>query len=562
MVTNIDGFMLKEMFLNASNALENEKDMLNALNVFPVPDGDTGTNMSLTMKSAVKDLLENNKNDIKEITDIVSRGSLMGARGNSGVILSQLIRGMSKIISDSDEITVPVFSKALREATETAYRAVMKPTEGTILTVARGCSDAAHDIERKETDIISFMKHVIDAGNETLDRTPEMLPALKEAGVVDAGGKGYMVILDGMYSALTGESTDSSKFIREEPVIMFDTADSYDPNIEFGYCTEFIINDTNANPESFRDEIENLGDSMLVIGDEGIIKVHIHTNDPGEVLKRAVTLGGLINIKIDNMRYQHSHTSFNQTELAELDNINDNSDSLNSDSLNLNDEGLNSEPINIGVISISSGEGLKDVFDQLGVNTVISGGQTMNPSTEDILKAVESMNTDNIIILPNNSNIILAANQVKDVSEKNVEVIPTKTIPEGIAAMIDFDPDSSLEENVMNMSSAYEEVKTGQITFSVKDTVLNGKSISKGEIIGLLGKEIVCTGSEVEGVTEELVAHLYDEGIDMITIIYGEDVSEEDAEKLAAKIEELYSDADIELIYGGQPLYHYLIAAE
>lgn len=556
MVTNIDGLMLKEMFLSAANALEREKDMLNALNVFPVPDGDTGTNMSLTMKSAVNDLLEDENNDIKKVTEIVSRGSLMGARGNSGVILSQLIRGMSKVISSSDELTVNVFSKALKEATDTAYRAVMKPTEGTILTVARGCSDAAHEIERTETDIVEFMKYVINAGNETLDKTPDMLPALKEAGVVDAGGKGYMVILDGMYAALTGESRDSSKFIREEPVIMFDSVDTVGSDIEFGYCTEFIINDTNANPDNFRAEIEKLGDSMLVIGDEGIIKVHIHTNDPGEVLKRAVKLGGLINIKIDNMRYQHSHTSFGESELSQA--YSSGSDSAFDNSQNSADD----EPINVGVISISSGEGLKDVFDQLGVHKVIAGGQTMNPSTEDILKAVESMNTDNIIIVPNNSNIILAANQVKEVSDKNVEVVPTKSIPEGIAAMIDFDPDSSLEENVINMTNAYDDVKTGQITFSVKDTVLNGKSISKGEIIGLLGKEIVCTGKEVESVTEELIGLLYDEGVDMITIIYGEDVTEEEAEKLGEKIEEKYSDADIELIYGGQPLYHYLIAAE
>ena len=551
MVNIIDDDLFRLMFLNAYNALESEKDMLNALNVFPVPDGDTGTNMSLTMKSAVKEITENENMNIKEIAESVSRGSLMGARGNSGVILSQLIRGISKIIEKSGNVNVRVLSEAFQNATQTAYRAVMKPTEGTILTVARGCSDAAKDVERRETDIVKFMKHIIDAGNKMLEKTPDMLPALKEAGVVDAGGKGYMVILEGMLAAITGDIKIST--ISEEPVIVFDKFQEMNPDdIKFGYCTEFIINDTNANVEKFKYDIENLGDSSLVIGDNNIIKVHIHTNDPGEVLKRAVVLGELVDIKIDNMRYQNSNII--AKELGE-NSSNPYNIEPEVDVLNLDEDG-------IGIISVSIGKGLENVFDELGVDIIISGGQTMNPSTEDILNAIEKMKAKNIIILPNNSNIILAANQAKDISDRNVQVIPTKSIQAGIASLIEYDSDISFEENVKVMTEASNNIRAGQVTHSIKDTSVNGINIEKDDIIGILDKDIICNGKDLEEVTEELVDNIVSSDIDILTIIYGEDVEKLSAEKFSDKIKNKYSDIDIELIYGGQPVYYYLISGE
>lgn len=539
-LSNIDGNMLKDMFLSAAKNLERHKEMINALNVYPVPDGDTGTNMSLTMKSAVKGLVDGKDKSVKEVIEAVTKGSLMGARGNSGVILSQIIRGFGKGLENEEEITVRALSYAFREATDTAYRAVMKPTEGTILTVARGCSDAAYELSRTETDIAKFVKEVIKAGNETLDRTPEMLPVLKEAGVVDAGGKGYITILEGMLSVLTGEKLDYSGF-EQAPAVQAAPA-QLDANIEFGYCTEFIINNTHADPDKFREELDPLGDSMLVIGGDDIIKVHIHTNNPGDVLERAVKLGELIDIKIDNMRYQHSHNNFSNEEVEKAEE--------------------SAEMKKYGIISVSVGEGLSELFKEIGVDKIISGGQTMNPSTEDIMKAVDSMNAENIIILPNNSNIILAASQAKSISEKNVEVVPTKSVQAGISALLAFNPEAEMEENVENMIDAYEQIKTGQITFSVKDTSINGTEIKKGDIMGLMGKEIICTGKEVPKVTLDVIDRLSEETPDIITIIYGEDVKESDAEELFEIVEEKYSDSDVELINGGQPLYHYLISVE
>ncbi|MDO5707712.1 MAG: DAK2 domain-containing protein [Andreesenia angusta] len=536
----IDGFMLRKMFLYAAKSLENNKEIINALNVYPVPDGDTGTNMSLTMKSAVSGIVENEYEDTDRILETVSKGSLMGARGNSGVILSQIIRGFAKGLDGVKEINTRELSHALKEATDTAYRAVMKPTEGTILTVSRGCSDAAYEVSRTETDIIKFMEKIIDSGINTLERTPDMLPVLKEAGVVDAGGKGYITILEGMLSALKGEEIEILDLGIEKKA---SNSSLKEEDIEFGYCTEFIINRAKIDSNEFREKIENMGDSTLVIGDDDVIKVHIHTNNPGEVLKRALSYGELIDIKIDNMRYQHRHNNFSDNE-------------INSD------DNMNSELLEYGIISVSVGDGINEVFKDFGVDKIISGGQTMNPSTEDILKAIEELNAKNIIILPNNSNIILAASQAKEISDKNVEVIPSKTIQAGISALIAFNSDLNLEENIKNMMAAIENVKTAQITFSVKDTSVNGDKIKKGDIIGLSDKEILCIGENVEDVTLNTIEKIMGEEFDIITLIYGEDVSEDEAEELCQKISEAHPDIDIELVFGGQPLYHYLIAVE
>lgn len=541
MVLNmIDGNMLKDMFLNAANNLEKHKEMINSLNVYPVPDGDTGTNMSLTMSSAVKKLndYEEKNIKIKEVIDIVTKGSLMGARGNSGVILSQIIRGFGKGLEGKKEIDVKSLSFAFRESTETAYRAVMKPTEGTILTVAKGCSDMAYELSRSETNIVEFLRKIIQSGKETLAKTPEMLSVLKEAGVVDAGGKGYIIILEGMLLALVGEKIDSNfssdKRVSERNIVI-------DKDIEFGYCTEFIINDTKSDSEQLKEELKNMGDSMLVIGEDNIIKVHIHTNNPGEVIEKALKCGELIDIKIDNMRYQHSNNNFSEFK----------------------EEVIEDEKIKkYGLISVSIGEGLNEVFTELGVDKIISGGQTMNPSTEDIIKAIDSINAENIIIFPNNSNIILAANQAKLISEKSVEVIPTKSIQAGISSLFAFDPESDIKENIENMKKICENLKTGQITFSVKDTSINGTKIKKGDIIGLVGKEIVYTGSNIEEVTLKVIDNIVASEDSMITIIYGKDIDKESAKKIEKITESKYSSLDIELIYGGQPLYHYLISAE
>lgn len=553
----IDGALFKKALTAAATLLETNKEEINSLNVFPVPDGDTGTNMSLTMKSALKQGMAIEDDNCYKIALATSQGSLMGARGNSGVILSQLFRGFANALKGKATIDTITLSEALKQASETAYKAVMKPTEGTILTVARECGEFAYSIRREEKDILQFLIKIIDHGNKILDKTPEMLPVLKQAGVVDAGGKGFMYILQGVYNGLSGiepfvpitvEPAITVKEHHREPI---DT-----DNIEFGYCTEFMINSSYNEIDSFREELSIQGDSLMVVGGEGLIKVHIHTNNPGDVLQKALSLGELTDIKIDNMRYQHEEVllreelKLERLKKEELKGEADNSVVITD---------LNKE---YSFVSVSIGEGIDDVFKSLNVDFIVPGGQTMNPSTEDILRAVENTSGKNVIILPNNGNIILAAEQVKYVSSRTVHVLNTKSIPEGISAILAFDEDLTLEENLENMEEAIKTVLTGQITYAVRDTEFNNTKINKDDIIGLYHGDIVSTGTDINEVTLELIADMVNDDISIITIFYGTDVTPENTEELVCELEEKYSDIDIDLIYGGQPLYYYIFSLE
>lgn len=541
----IDGIMLKKAFIGAAKLLESNKEEVNALNVFPVPDGDTGTNMSLTMKSAIKHISNLENPTVGEVAMGISNGSLMGARGNSGVILSQLFRGFANSLKGKAEINTMDLARAFKSASETAYKAVMKPTEGTILTVAKGCADYALELADKEKDVLVFMEKVINKGNEVLNKTPDMLPVLKQAGVVDAGGKGLMVVLTGAYNAITTKgdiSLDIYPTKIDEPKEAFPTTVTED--IEFGYCTEFMINTDIEEYEDLRQELTRYGDSLMVVGGNGLIKVHIHTNNPGQVLERALEIGELTDIKIDNMRYQHRHV----LEDASLDSAKDNE--------------VSEEMKKYGFITVSIGEGLNTVFKELNVDYIIPGGQTMNPSTEDILKAIDEVRAEHIIILPNNGNIVLAADQAKELSDKNVHVFPTKTIPEGVAALISFDPELDIEENLVNMEEAVTHVKTGQVTYAVRDTEIEDKKIKKDDIIGLSNGEIVAVGDSIDEVGYELVKGIVNDDYSLITIFYGNEIEEEKAYQFAERLEEEFEDFDIEVIFGGQPLYYYIISIE
>lgn len=534
----IDGSLLKKMFIGAANSLEKNKEMLNALNVFPVPDGDTGTNMTLTMQAAVREIRNSDIEDVEKIASLVSNGSLMGARGNSGVILSQVLRGFAKALEGVEKVDVAVMADALDRGAKTAYRAVMKPIEGTILTVARESAEAGLEILDQEDDLEVFLDQVIEAGRVSLDKTPDLLPVLKEAGVVDAGGMGFVVILQGMLSGLNGEELiDEQADI--ESSLSFDkiNIEGEDSDIEFGYCTEFIINNNKDKSEIFADQIKNIGDSMMVVDGDGFIKVHVHTNDPGVVLDKALKVGELIDIKIDNMRYQHS-SNFKGEEYEKK------------------------EVKEYGFITVAMGEGIRNIFKDLNVDHIIAGGQTMNPSTEDLLKAVNGINAENIIILPNNSNIVLAANQTKELSDKNVTILPTKTIPQGITALLEFNEELDLEDNVRNMTDAFSRMKTSQITFSVRDTTLDGKEIKKDDILGINDGKLTLVGKNIQELTLDLIDKTITDDSELITIFYGEDITEEEGSKIIDVLEEKYSDLDIELIYGGQPIYYYLIAIE
>ncbi|NLX61067.1 MAG: DAK2 domain-containing protein [Tissierellia bacterium] len=539
----IDGSMLRKAFVGAANLLEKNKEEVNSLNVFPVPDGDTGTNMSLTLKSAISHISKEKDEQISKIALAASNGSLMGARGNSGVILSQILRGFSNGVKGKDKLDTQSLAKAFKTAADTAYKAVMKPTEGTILTVVRGIAEYAMNISSTEKDILKFLEKVIKHGNEVLNKTPEMLPVLKEAGVVDAGGKGLMVILAGAYNALAGKEEISLEELEKEAIEQHVFSKEIDTSeIEFGYCTEFIINTKVEDYESFREDISKFGDSLLVVGGEGLIKVHIHTNNPGLVLEKALKLGELNDIKIDNMRYQHKHLVAQEE---------------------LNSKGTEEKEYKkYSFLTVSVGDGLNKIFKELNVDYVIPGGQTMNPSTEDILKAIEKVNGENIIILPNNGNIILAAEQAKEISDKNVFVLPTKTIPEGISCLIAFDPDLEVEENLGNMKEAIESVITGQVTYSVRDSEINNKKINKDDIIGISKGEVVSNGNNIEEVTLELLRNIVHEDASLISIYYGNGIDEEEAGKLANLVEEEFEDFDVEVLYGGQPIYYYILSVE
>lgn len=545
--TTIDGQLLKEMLLSGAYELDNNKAMVNSLNVFPVPDGDTGTNMSATMASAASEINQVKNISLQSIGDALAMGSLMGARGNSGVILSQLLRGFSKQLKGKDSINTEDFAVALKEGVSTAYRAVMKPTEGTILTVARESAENAEIIAKEETDVHIFLKRVIAAAEDTLSRTPDMLPVLKQAGVVDAGGKGLAIIYDGMLKRLeSGVMTEKKEqpAAKEEvsPKTSYDNIDTSD--IKFGYCTEFFIKTNNGDPDKFRDTIKTYGDSIAVVGMDTLIKVHIHTNNPGTVLNEAMKFGELSRIKIDNMREQHRSLSDGAVQEEPRQ------------------ESENAQEKEYGLITVAMGEGISDIFNDLGVDTIIEGGQTMNPSTQDILDAVEKVNAKNIIILPNNGNIVMAAQQARDISKKNVYVVPTKSIPQGITAVISLNPELTPDENLEEMNSAIKNVKTGQVTYAVRDTVVNDVEIKEGNIIGMYNGKLVKSGPELDAVTRELLEEMMDEDSELVTILYGKDASEDSAQELADYLEEKYPDCEVSINYGGQPLYYYILSVE
>ncbi len=535
----IDNITFKKMLLGAAVNLENNKNIVDSLNVFPVPDGDTGTNMNLTVQAAVKEINNLKESSIGKIAEAVANGSLMGARGNSGVILSQLFRGLYKGLDNASKIDTQIIAEAFKSATDTAYKAVMKPVEGTILTVARETSERAMATYTEYEDVVLFLEDLIKQAKDTLSRTPEMLKVLKQADVVDAGGKGLIYLLEGALASLKGveikqEKTDNVEIVDTEQELKSFTSED---EILFTYCTEFIIKNPKKSHEEFLSIIHDKGDSIVCVGDENIIKVHIHTNNPGQILNMAVKYGELIKIKIDNMKEQFREKHKNAHSKT-------------------------AEKKEYGFVAIGMGEGIEKVFSDLSVDVFISGGQTMNPSTEDILAAANKINAENIIILPNNSNIILAATQAKEMSDKNLHVIPSKSIPQGIAAMLAFKEDNNALENVKSMSDAVTEVKTGQITYAVRDTVFNDMEIKKDEIIALYDGEIVTHGENPEDQAVELVKNMVDKDSFLITLFYGENTDKNTVKNLKLRIEEVAEECDVEIIYGGQPLYYYIISVE
>ena len=534
----IDNVKFKKMILGAAVNLENNKTIVDSLNVFPVPDGDTGTNMNLTVQAAVKEINNLSESTITSLSSAAANGSLMGARGNSGVILSQLFRGMSKGLTGANQIDCKTIAESFKSASDTAYKAVMRPVEGTMLTVARETAEKAMATYAEYEDVISFLESLIKQAKDTLARTPEMLYVLKQADVVDAGGKGLTFLLEGGLAALKG--VEIKQEIKEEAVIdtevELDEFSSED-EIIFTYCTEFIIKNPIKTAEEFLSKIYDKGDSIVCVGNEDIIKTHIHTNNPGQILAIAVKYGELTDIKIDNMKEQF------RARLKE-------------------NHKNNQKKKKYGFVSIGMGEGIEKVFTDLNVDVFVSGGQTMNPSTEDILEAANSINAEHIIILPNNSNIILAATQAKEISDKNIFVVASKTIPQGIAALIAFKEESNIDDNIEAMTQALKEVKTGLVTYAVRDTVYNNLEIKKDEIIAIYDGDIVNHGENAEDETVELIRKMVDEDSFLVTLFYGDTVDEGSVKSIASKIEEVAKDCDVEIIYGGQPLYHYIVSVE
>lgn len=539
--TKIDGLIFYNMIVNAANKLEEQKEFVNSLNVFPVPDGDTGTNMSMTFKSAVDEISASSDESLGDIGKKVARGALMGARGNSGVILSQIFRGISKALSGKNEIDAKGMALSLKEGANSAYKAVMRPTEGTILTIIRAAGDKA--AASAEQDITKLFKEICDYSKEVLDKTPEMLPVLKKANVVDAGGMGLLIILKGMQEALENNIQNAKfkevKTEKEKHAIL----DLGEQEIKFGYCTEFFVKTPNPDVESFKNTLEKYGDSMVVVGLEDVIKVHIHTNKPGEVLSKALEVGELSKIKIDNMREQHRHILTDEAEIKIQ-------------------EAPAAENKKYGIIAIAMGEGIKNIFEDLGVDYVIEGGQTMNPSTHDILDKINILASDNIIVLPNNGNIIMAATQAAELSDKNIIVVPTKTIPQGITAMTLFNEDSTPEQNLETMEEGIASVKSGQVTYAVRDTEIDGKKIKEGNILGLVAKSIVEVGEDIYKVCEGVLGSMVDEDSELITVFYGEDVEEDKVDKFKKDMEDKYKDIDVHFYQGKQPLYYFIISVE
>ena len=539
---------LTKMFLAGAKNLEAKKEWINELNVFPVPDGDTGTNMTLTIMSAASEVNSLSERTMETVAKAISSGSLRGARGNSGVILSQLLRGFTKGIKGYETLDVMTISNAFQKAVETAYKAVMKPKEGTILTVARGAADKAAELALEEEDLDVFFAGVIEEAERVLATTPDLLPVLKEAGVVDSGGQGLVEVLKGAYDAYLGKEVDYTFEAPSKSAPVKISAET-EAEIKFGYCTEFIIvlnqKFDHKDETEFKGFLESIGDSIVCVADDDIVKIHVHTNHPGQAIEKALTYGSLSRLKIDNMREEHE-------------------EKLIKDASKIAAQQKAEEPRKeMGFISVSIGEGIGEIFKGLGVDYLIEGGQTMNPSTEDMLNAIDKVNAEHIFILPNNKNIILAANQAKALCEdKDIIVIPTKTVPQGITAMINFMPDSSAEENEARMTEELANVKTGQVTYAVRDTHIDDKEIKEGNIMGIGDHAILAVGEDVKQTTLDMFKELIDEESELISIYYGEDVKKEDADKLGEDLSDLYPDCDIEVHFGGQPIYYYVVSVE
>ncbi len=565
-VTTIDAPMLAKMFLAGAKNLEAKKEWINELNVFPVPDGDTGTNMTMTIMSAAAEVSSLGADlTMASLAKAVSSGSLRGARGNSGVILSQLFRGFTKGIGKYDTLDVVILSDALQKAVETAYKAVMKPKEGTILTVAKGAADKALELIGETDELDVFIDEVIKHADYVLSQTPEMLPVLKQAGVVDSGGQGLITILKGAYDALMGKEIDYAIESVGSGSGVVKISQQTEQDIKFGYCTEFIIVLTQPLEEKqeldFKAFLESIGDSIVVVADDEVTKVHVHTNDPGLAIQRALTFGSLSKIKIDNMREEHQEKLIKDAEKAAAKQKEEDAKRrMEQDAMVQKAQVPKKE---MGFVSVSIGEGINEIFKGLGVDYIIAGGQTMNPSTEDMLNAIEEVNAENIFILPNNKNIILAANQAASLmEEKNIFVIPSKTVPQGITALINYMPDSTPQENASRMTEELANVKSGQVTYAVRDTLIDDKSIKQGDYMGIGDSAILSVGTEMETVTKEMVAQMVDEESAIISIYYGEEVAAEAAQKLGEQLQEQYSDCEVEVHCGGQPIYYYVISVE
>lgn len=559
---NVD--MLAKMFLAGAQNIEAKKEYINELNVFPVPDGDTGTNMSLTIMAAAKEVTALNKPEIKDLAKAVSSGSLRGARGNSGVILSQLLRGFTKSIREEKQIDVQGLAAACARARDTAYKAVMKPKEGTILTVASGIAEKAAQMAEETDDLEVFLPAVIEHAGEVLKKTPDMLPVLKEAGVVDSGGQGLLEVIKGAYDAFLGKEVDYSAITPKAGVQVTKISAQETADIKFGYCTEFIIltekEFTDEQERDFKGFLTSIGDSIVCVADDDVVKVHVHTNDPGLAIQRALTYGQLSRMKIDNMREEHQEKLIKDAEKLAA------SEAAKEEAAKKSEvDGKKAdEPRKpIGFIAVSIGEGLNEIFRELGVDYIIEGGQTMNPSTEDMLNAIDQVNADCVFILPNNKNIVLAANQAKDlVEDKEIVVLPTKTVPQGITAVINFMPDAGVKENEEAMLEGIGNVKSGQVTYAVRDTHIDDKEIHESDIMGIGDAGILAVGRSVEETTKDLLSQLVDEDSELISLYYGEEVKEEDAQRFIAEIEGIYPDVDVDAHYGGQPIYYYVLGVE
>lgn len=551
-VKTINTELLQKMFLAGAANLEAKKEFINELNVFPVPDGDTGTNMTLTILSAAKEVKALENPDMVAIAKAISSGSLRGARGNSGVILSQLLRGFTKEIREHKEIDTITLAKACERATATAYKAVMKPKEGTILTVAKGASQKAAELAETTEDLDTFISEVINYAQEVLEKTPEMLPVLKEAGVVDSGGQGLLEVMRGAYDAFQGKEIDYSAIEASAGTKMVKPSEQAETEIKFGYCTEFIImleKEFTAKDETeFKAYLESIGDSIVCVADDDIVKIHVHTNDPGLAIQKALTYGQLSRMKIDNMREEHQERLIKDAEKLAAQQA----------------EAKKAEPRKeVGFIAVSIGEGMNEIFRELGADYIIEGGQTMNPSTEDMLNAIDQVNAEHIFILPNNKNIILAANQAQALTEdKDIIVVPSKTVPQGITAIINYMPDADAQTNLEAMIEGIGNVKTGQVTYAVRDTHIDDKEIHQGDIMGIGDAGILSVGQDIAETTLEMLEQLVDDDSELISLYYGQDVTEEEADAFTQEVEKLYPDIDVDVHCGGQPIYYYVLAVE